>query len=222
MSVSMRKAFIFVLLLGIAALPAVGQAPPADVVTVGSVTASAGSTIDVPVYIRDVSGTTLGIDQPPGSRIQSYSITVNYSPASSIQSITFTRAGITASLTPAFESSPATPGTISLLDTFQESTNLIPFVSNAPAPGNQIGVLHVTLAPNAPAGAVALALDTTLTQLGDQGGTMKETTTLANLVLVSGAITVTPALPAAPALSPLALAALAMMLAAAAVVLLRR
>jgi hypothetical protein len=218
----MRKAFILVLLLGcIAALPAVAQAPPADVVTVGSVTASAGSTIDVPVYIRDVSGTPLGIDQPFGSRIQSYSITVNYAPTTAIQSVTFTRAGITASLTPAFESSPASPGTISLIDTFQESTDLIPFTSNAPAPGNQIGVLHVTLSPSAPVGAVTLTLDPTLTQLSNQAGTTKETTTLANLVLVGGAITVTPAV-TVPALSPLALAVLAMMLTAAAVVLLRR
>jgi hypothetical protein len=219
----MRKVFILVLLLGcIAALPAVGQAPPADVVTVGSVTAPAGSTIDVPVYIRDISGTPLGIDQPFGSRIQAYGITVNYSPAAAIQSVTFTRAGITASLTPAFESSPATPGTISLIDTFQESTDLIPFTSNAAAPGNQIGVLHVTLAPSAPVGAVTLALDPTLTQLSNQAGTTKETTTLANLVLVDGAITVTPAVATVPALSPLALAMLAMMLSAAAVVLLRR
>jgi len=138
-----------------------------------------------------------------------------------VQSVTFTRAGITAPLTPAFESSPATPGTISLIDTFQESTDLIPFVSNAPAPGNQIGVLHVTIAPGAPVGPLTLTLDTTLTQLSNQAGTTKETTTLANLVLVNGAITVTPAT-TVPALSPLALALMALMLSAAAFVLLRR
>ena len=215
----MRKAFIFVLLLGIAALPAVGQAPPADVVTVGSATAPAGSTINVPVYIRDVSGTPLGIDQPVGSRIQSYSITVNYSPASSISSVTFTRAGITAGLTPAFESSPATPGTISLIDTFQESTDLIPFVSNAPAPGNQIGVLHVTLASNAPVGAVTLTLDPTLTQLSNQAGTTTERVANANLVLVSGAIIVTTPV---PTLSAWALALMAIAFGVIAVVLLRK
>ena len=56
--------------------------------------------VDVPVFIRDVSGTPLGMDQPPGSRIQSYSLKVNYSPASAVTSVTFTRAGITTSLTP--------------------------------------------------------------------------------------------------------------------------
>lgn len=37
-----------------------------DVVTVGTATASNG-TADVPVYIRDTSGTPLGIDKPAGS-----------------------------------------------------------------------------------------------------------------------------------------------------------
>ena len=201
------------LLLGLlAAAPLFAQAPPTDVVTVGSVAAaSAGSTVDVPVFIRDTSGTPLGIDQPFGSRIQSYSLTVNYSPASAVQSITFTRAGITAPLTPTFESSPAAPGTISLIDVFQESTNLIPFTSNAPLPGNQVGVLHVTIAPTATVPSViTLTLDPTLTQLSNQAGTTTETTTNGSLLLVNGAINVTAAV---PALSAWALAALALALA---------
>ena len=112
----MQKGFALLLAL-FAATSALGQA--ADSVTVGTVNvAAAGSTVDVPVYIRDVSGTPLGIDQPPGSRIQSYSLTVNYAPAAAVQSVTFTRAGITAPLTPTFESSPSAPGSISLLDVF--------------------------------------------------------------------------------------------------------
>src|SRR5438067_2412139 len=93
----------------------------ADVLTVGTSSGAPGSVVDVPVYIRDVSGTPLGLDQPPGSRIQAYSIKVNYSPAAAVQSISFTRAGITSSLTPLFESSPASAGSISLLDTFSET-----------------------------------------------------------------------------------------------------
>jgi len=49
----------------------------------------------------------------------------NYAPASAVQSITFTRAGITSSLTPTFENSPSSAGSISLLDTFNEATDLI-------------------------------------------------------------------------------------------------
>ena len=76
---------------------AAAQPTPQDVVTVGSAIGPAGTTVDVPVFIRDTSGTPLGMDQPPGSKIQSYSIKVNYAPAASVQSITFTRAGITQS-----------------------------------------------------------------------------------------------------------------------------
>ena len=208
------------LLLGLlAAVPAMAQT--ADTVTVGTVSlASAGSTVDVPVFIRDVSGTPLGLDQPPGSRIQSYSLTVNYAPASAVQSVTFTRAGITAPLTPAFESSPSAPGTISLLDVFQESTNLIPFTLNGAPPGNQVGVLHLTIAPTATVGTtIALTLDPTLTQLANQAGTTSETTTNGSLTLVNGAIVVTTPV---PALSAWALALLAMVLAAVAVVVLPR
>src|SRR5262245_53446410 len=107
------------------AVPQIASAA-SDVVTIGTVTASS-TTVDVPVYIRDVSGTTLGMDQPAGSRIQSFSIKVNYSPASAVQSVSFSRAGITANLTPVSEFKPSGSGTVSLLDTFQESSDLIPF-----------------------------------------------------------------------------------------------
>ena len=220
------KSFAITLLLGLlAATSLFAQAQPADSVTVGTVTnAAAASTVDVPVFIRDVSGTPLGIDQPPGSRIQSYSITVNYSPAADVQSITFTRAGITAPLTPTFESSPSSPGSISLLDVFPESTQMIPFTLNKAAPGDQIGVLHVAIAPGATVGTtITLALDPTLTQLTDQGGSpaTKESVANGNLTLVNGAITVTTPTPNVPALSPWALALLAIALAAAAVSLSR-
>ncbi|HEX8151470.1 MAG TPA: hypothetical protein VF698_00030, partial [Thermoanaerobaculia bacterium] len=96
-------------------LSGAAMAQTADVITVGSV--SGNGTVTVPVSIRDVSGTTLGIDQPAGSRIQSYSIRVTYS-SPAVQSISFSRAGITTPLTPTFESSPAVPGAVSLLGTF--------------------------------------------------------------------------------------------------------
>jgi hypothetical protein len=206
----MKKLCLLLVLL--VALPAAAQI--ADTVTVGTTSAAAGSTVDVPVFIRDASGTPLGIDQPPGSRIQSYALTVNYAPTASVQSVTFTRAGITASLTPAFESSPSSAGSVSLLDSFQESTNLIPFTLNAPLPGNQIAVLHVTVAPTATVGStITLTLDPTLTQLTDQGGSAstKESVANANLVLVSGVINVTAPV---PALSTWALALLAIVIAA--------
>ena len=166
-----------------------------DIITVAAATGTPGANVDVPVYIRDTSGTPLGIDQPAGARIQSYSIKVDYAPTASVQSVTFVRAGITSALTPIFESSPSSPGSISLIDTFSESIDLIPFVSNAPLPGNQIGVLHFTLASNAAQGTVTLTLDPTLTQLSNQAGTTTQTVGAGNLSLVDGSITINAATP---------------------------
>jgi hypothetical protein len=215
----MMKSRTLVLLLSmIALLPAVPAAAQSqDVITVGNATTN-GLVADIPVSIRDVSGTPLGIDQPPGSRIQSFSIKVNYAPTAPVQSVTFTRAGITASLTPTFESSPAVPGSITLLATFDEATNLIPFTLNAAAPGNLVGHLVITFAPGtAPGTVVTLTLDPTLTQLTDAGGSpaTRETTTAGNLALVNGSATVG-ALPV-PALETWALLALAMALGAVAI-----
>jgi hypothetical protein len=185
-----------------------------DTVTVATVNGPQFSTVDVPVYIRDASGTPLGLDQPAGSRIQSYSIKVNYSPASAVQSITFTRAGITSSLTPTFENSPSSSGSIALLDTFDEATNLIPFTLDGALPGNQVAHLLVTLSPTATPGTViTLTIDPnpTLTQLTDQAGDAgtAENTGNVRLILVNGAITVVPSV---PALSHIALMLLAIAL----------
>ena len=178
---------LLVLLLSFLALTATAQ----DVITVGTATAS-GGTADVPVYIRDTAGTTLGIDKPVGSRIQSYSIKVNYSPASAVSAVTFTRAGITAGRSPAFESSPSSAGSITLIDSFDETTNLLPFTSNAPLPGNQVAHLVFTLSNSAqPGTSITLTLDTSsLTQLGNSGGTTAETTSNGQLALTDGVINI--------------------------------
>ncbi|HEX7152526.1 MAG TPA: Ig-like domain-containing protein [Thermoanaerobaculia bacterium] len=162
----------------------------ADTVTVGTVTAS-GNTVDVPVYIRDASGTPLGMDRPAGSRIQSFSIKVDYSPASAVQSVSFSRAGITQNLDPTSEFKPATNGSTSLLVTFPESTNLIPFGLDAAAPGDLVAHLVFTLSPSAaPGTSINLTLDPGLTQLTDSGGTAATKETVANgtLGLVDGRI----------------------------------
>jgi hypothetical protein len=183
----------------------------ADVLTLGT-GVQTGLTIDVPVFARDVSGSPLGVDQPAGSRIQSYSIKVTYSPTAPIQSVTFTRAGITAPLTPTFETSPAGAGTITLLDAFAESTNMIPFTSNAAAPGNLIGHLVFTIAPGTVGSpTVNLTIDPTLTQFSNQGGTITETVANGGLSLVNSSFVVTPA--AIPALDWRVLILLGLMLA---------
>src|SRR5258708_18613127 len=151
-------------------LPAAAAVLPHDIVTVGTVQTFGGA-VDVPVFINDLSGTPLGLDQPPGSRIQSYSIKVSYSPAVAVQSVTFTRAGITTSLTPTFENSPSGAGTGTVPDALQEATNLIPFTLNGAAPGNQVEIVHFMRGAGAmPSATVTLSIEPTLTQLTDEGG----------------------------------------------------
>ncbi len=176
--------------------PSSGNEP--DSVTVGTVIA-AGNTVDVPVYIRDVPGTPLGRELPAGSRIQSFSIKVAYSPASSVSSVTFTRSGVTSNLSPSAEFNPATAGTISLVDTFQESSNLIPLSSKAPAPGNQVAHLVFTLSGSAsPGSSIAITLDPSMTLLSDEGGNTSESPASGTLVLVDGAINIPSQIQTAP------------------------
>ena len=182
----MKRSLLFLLLV------LAGSLFAQDVVTVGTVTAS-GSSVDVPVSIRDVSGTPLGMDRPAGSKIQSFSIKVDYAPASALTSVSFSRAGITASLSPTSEFKPSSPGSTSLLATFQESTNPIPFTLNQSAPGDLVAHLVFTLSPSvAPGTTITLSLDSALTQLTDEGGTAatKETVSNGALALVDGAIEV--------------------------------
>jgi hypothetical protein len=185
---SLRLLALFAVCCAVAA-PLLAQQ---DVITVGTVNAT-GSTVDVPVSIRDVAGTALGMDRPAGSKIESFSIKVNYAPAAAVSSVTFSRSGITAGLTPTSEFTPSSAGSVSLLDTFQESTSLIPFTLNAAPPGNVVAHLVLTLsAAAAPGSTIALTLDPSLTQLTDQGGSgaTKETAGNGALKLVDGAITV--------------------------------
>jgi len=219
-SASLRIFAILTAVVSLMTIAPEARAQAADTITVGTVTGS--GVVDVPVFIRDTAGTPLGIDQPAGSRIQSYSIRVTYAPTSAVQSISFSRAGITAPLTPTFESSPALPGSISLLGNFAEATNLIPFTSNLAAPGNQVAHLLVTIVPGtAPGTIIHLTLDPVLTQLTDEGGTPATLETEANgrLILASGAVTVAAAPAAVPSLSTWAVLLLAAALCA--VVLLR-
>ncbi|HET7436083.1 MAG TPA: hypothetical protein VFN10_15340 [Thermoanaerobaculia bacterium] len=170
-------------------LPA-ARAVAQDVVSVGTVSIS-GSVADVPVYIRDTPGTPLGIDKPAGSKIQSFSIKVTYAPASAVQSVSFSRAGITAGLTPTSEFAPATNGSASLLATFRETTNLIPFTPSASGDGDVVAHLLFTLAPSVtPGTTITLSLDPALTQLTDEGGdaATKESAGNGELTLHDGAI----------------------------------
>jgi hypothetical protein len=132
---------LFAVLFLAAALPAAAQ----DVLTVGTTSASAGSTVAVPLYLQDVTGTPLGTDAGAGNRIQAISFQISF-PALAVTSASFTRAGVLAGLTPSFEQTVNGSGSIGWLGSFMESTQPIPLTANAAIPGNRIGTLMLTLA----------------------------------------------------------------------------
>lgn len=178
--------FAALLMTLLPAAPAAAQ----DVVTVGSVTVS-GSVADVPVSIRDTPGTPLGMDRPAGSRIQGLSIAVTYAPASAVSSVSFSRAGITATLKPAFEATPASGNSITLIS----SLPVIPFNQATAGSGDLVANLHFELAPSAtPGTTITVSLDPAGTLLDDGSGTAatKETATNGALALVNGSIQIAP------------------------------
>src|ERR1051325_10263416 len=101
----------FVAALAAALVPLIASAAT-DVVPVGSATAN-GNNVDIPVFVRDVGATPLGVDQAAGWKFQSYTVMVPYPAESAISSAAFTRAGSPGGLSRSFESSPSTSGSIS-------------------------------------------------------------------------------------------------------------
>ncbi len=162
-----------------------------DEATVGTVAATPpGATFIVPVFVRDLSSTPLGRDRPAGERIQGLVFKVVYTSPASVAAIAFSRAGITAPLTPLFETTAATADSVSYLASFAEGTDLVPFNLDAAAPGDQVAKLTVTLAAAAPPGTITLTLDPATTELSNQAGTLAENSGAGTLALAGGAVTV--------------------------------
>ncbi|HYI08266.1 MAG TPA: Ig-like domain repeat protein [Thermoanaerobaculia bacterium] len=189
MSATMRKfqLCLAILLTAAVVLPVAAQ----DFLTIGSVSAPAGTRVSVPVSVRDVSGTAIGTDAIAGRKIQAFSFRVLITPAAAATNVTFERAGVIQSLTPLYERSHTGIGSTAYLASFPEGTQTIPFVSGAAAPGNRIGTLSLTIGAALAAGTkITLAFDQNLTALSNQAGTLTETTFNRRLKIVPGTVTV--------------------------------
>lgn len=198
------RGFSWVLGLLAAVLCPQATARAQDVATIATV-ATSGSAVTVPLYVRDVGGTPLGRDQATGARIQGLSFRVSYSPASAVTSVNITRAGITASLTPMFETTVPSGNTISYIGSFNESSNLIPFSVDGAAPGDQVLQMLVNLSASATSGTViSLTIDPSpaVTVLSNQSGSLTETASNGNLTLADGSITVVAPPPVVSGISP--------------------
>jgi hypothetical protein len=167
-----------------------------DVFTIGSGTGNPGGAVSIPVYVRDVSATTLGIDAAGGSRIQGLAFKVIFS-TDVIDTVTIARAGVTAQSVPMYENNLQGVGWSAFIASFNETTNLVPFVSDQAAPGNQVAVLTLTLKPGAAIGTTPLAFDAPGAILSNQAGTARETVANGALALVNGSVTVVAGTPLA-------------------------
>jgi hypothetical protein len=180
-----RASVLFVLILFSVSLRA------QDVLTVASEIAPAGGIAKLRVSILDRSGTPLGIDASSSNRIQAFAFKVLF-PTELVTSVAFARAGVAAQVTPLFESELQGSGWSSCIVSFDEATNPLPFNLNAPAPGDRIGTLTVTMRNDAPAGSIArLILDPGSAMLSNRTATTHESVADGTLSLVNGSVTVT-------------------------------
>lgn len=165
----------------------------ADAITIGSATADT-TLVEVPISIRDVAGTPLGVDQPAGAHIQAIAFKVKYDPTK-IASIRLQFAdlngGVLFGLNPLFSSIPRTPDSISFLASYNENEAPIPFVVDAPPPGNLTAVLVITLQPGLAEGdRIPLTLDEAATSLSNQAGAISESKGSGTLELNNGEVVI--------------------------------
>lgn len=173
---------ICLLLAIIAALP---LAAAQDVLTIGKISATAGSSVTVPVYLRDVSGTALGADAGAGNRIQGIMLQVTATPAVAGMSMTFAPTGVLQGRTPLYQRSAGS----GWIGSYSETGNPLPFNTGAAAPGDRIGTLFITV----PAGltgisSIALSFNPAMTMLSNEAGTVTESFVNRHLQLVNGSI----------------------------------
>ncbi len=174
--------------LGVAALVLASPALSQDVLSVASMSGTAGSTVQVPIHIRDVAGTPLGIDAGTGNRIQGLAVSIAFAPAAAVTSATIVRSGITAALTPLFETTGSTTGVVSYLGSCSETAAVLPFSQPPSATGDEVLRLRLTLASTA-SGTITLTPQPAGTVLSNQAGTVSETVGDGNLSLQGGVIT---------------------------------
>jgi len=147
-----------------------------------------GSQVIMPVYVRDVSATLLGVDAGPNFGIQSLAFTFEYSPASAIAAIDVKRAGITATLSPLFETEVFAGNRHSWIAAFDESASPLPFTLNAAAPGDVVAEIRITLAAGVAPDTLIRVDIVAPTALGNQTAGFVETAANGFLRLSGGTV----------------------------------
>lgn len=163
---------------------------PGDSVTVGAgAVATAGTATTVPIHVRDLSFTPLGADLAAGNRIQGLAFRIDFPPGT-VTAASIAPSGITSGLTPLFGPNTSfSADSVNYVVSYAEAGNAIPFTLDGAAPGDVVAQLSLTLAPDAPPGSLALALNAS-TELSNQAGTVAENDANGRLVLVDGSLAV--------------------------------
>jgi hypothetical protein len=175
----------------------IASAQTRDVLIIQSGSGPSGGPVSIPMSIGDLGGTPLGSDAGAGNRIQGFAFKITF-PTEVVASVSFARAAVTTTVTPMFETEPQGTGFASVVISFRESSDPIPFTLNAPFPGNQIGTLTVSLQPSLPVGTTALlTIDPPSAILSNQAGTVRETVASGGLSLQNGSVTVSASAPLA-------------------------
>ncbi len=155
-----------------------------DVLSVGSTSgARPGEEVTLPLRLRDRANTPLNSGGDPELAIQAISVTVEYSPASAVESLSIVRAGVTSTLVPRFEAQIPGPSRQSWIVSFDEGLTL------SGSSAETIAGLRLQLAGGtAPGSTVELRLVAETTALSSGNGIHVETEENGFLTLRDGTV----------------------------------
>lgn len=182
---------VLTVLLGVLVLPTGSAAR--DVVSLGSVSLAApGEIVQIPIYLRDTSGTALGSDAAAGRKIQSLALHIGVLPPNAVSSMSIVRSGVTVGPQALFETSSQVGNRVYALLSFDEATAPLAFTVDAPFPGDPVAMLELEVAKAANEGLIVLSLLDSGTALGNQAGVIVETVDNDQLRTVGGTVLVSP------------------------------
>ena len=185
----MRALASLSLVLAFAGTP---SASAQDVLGVDAIGGLPGQTRDVPVTIRDLSGTLLDEGDGTNFEIQGFAFRLDFAPPEHVTAVTFVQAGVTAGHTPVFPVITPAANHIIVLMSFDEGTDPLVFTLDALPPGNLIGALRFTLSAGAPLGTlITLTLASASATLVNGAATLSETVANGHLALSAGSILLT-------------------------------
>lgn len=162
--------------------PPAEEGTPKDILTLDEITARAGETIRLPLYLQDVSGTPLDADDP-GNEIATWMIVFSTNEKYEIMDVQ--KAGITENLEPAYGQFIKATNTWSLIYNTDAGNPPPTFTLNKPSPGDLIGELVIKLSDEAEGD---LSVEISAATLSNEAGTVGEFLANNTLGVVPGTI----------------------------------